>query len=256
MIRITGVCVGLLIAWSVGVAQTQLPATIVQPSGEQLLELIDANMVAATQQSTFSLNIQTRRGSRTIRARSWAEGSENSFTEFLDPPRERGVKMLKLGTQLWTYHPGTDRVIRIAGHLLRQSVMGSDLSYEDLLDNQELLQYYEAAVTGIDTVLERSCWVLDLVTREGEETAYHTRRIWVDRERLLPLREERFGSSGRLLKQTGITEVMQLTDRWYPRRMYFRDMLKEGAGMEILFETIEFDCEIPSHLFTTGALRR
>ncbi len=232
---------------------SQLPA---QPTGEELLEQIDANMISSSQQSVFSMTIQTRRGSRTIRAQSWAEGNSNSFTEFLAPPRERGVKMLKLEDQLWTYHPGTDRVIRIAGHLLRQSVMGSDLSYEDLLDNRELLEYYQATFSGVDTVDNRDCWVLELTTRAGMETAYHTRKIWVDRERLLPLREERYGSSGKLLKQTGITEVFQQEGRWYPRRMYFRDMLKTGEGTQIVIESIEFDPEIPPYLFTQAALRK
>ena len=50
-----------------------------------------------------------------------------SYTEFLSPPREAGTKMLKLQDELWTYTPATDRVIRISGHMLRQSVMGSDL---------------------------------------------------------------------------------------------------------------------------------
>jgi hypothetical protein len=36
--------------------------------------------------------------------------------------------MLKLGDQLWTFSPSTDRTIQIAGHMLRQSVMGSDMS--------------------------------------------------------------------------------------------------------------------------------
>ncbi len=229
---------------------------VTHPTGQQLLERIDANMVSTTQSSTFSMTIQTRRGSRTIRARSWADENDNSFTEFLAPPRELGVKMLKLDNQLWTFHPGTDRVIRIAGHLLRQSVMGSDLSYEDLLDNRELLQLYEARVTGIDTVADRSCWVVELSTREDMETAYHTRRLWVDQEQYLPLMEERYGRSGRLLKKTGITEVSHIGDRWYPRRMYFRDMLKTGDGTEIVIEEIEFDIAIPPHLFTRAALRK
>ena len=244
----------LLIAGSNSLLLAQIDVS--QPTGQKLLKLIDANMVATSQSSTFTMTIQTRRGSRTIRARSWANENDNSFTEFLAPPRERGVKMLKLDDQLWTYHPGTDRVIRIAGHLLRQSVMGSDLSYEDLLDNRELLELYEARVVAVDTIADRSCWVVELSTREGMETAYHTRKLWVDREQYLPLMEERYGRSGLLLKKTGITEVSHIGDRWYPRRMYFRDMLKKGDGTEIVIEQIEFDIVIPPHLFTRAALRK
>jgi hypothetical protein len=56
-------------------------------------------------------------------------GQERAFREYTFP-RGKGTKMLKLGDQLWTFDPRTDRTIQISGHLLRQSVMGSDLSYE------------------------------------------------------------------------------------------------------------------------------
>ena len=71
------------------------------------------------------------RSSRTIESESWAEG-KSAFTEYLAPAREKGTKMLKLEDKLWIFSPSTDRTIQISGHMLRQSVMGSDLSYEDI----------------------------------------------------------------------------------------------------------------------------
>ena len=46
--------------------------------------------------------------------------------------------------------------------MLRQSVMGSDLSYEDLMEDRTLEDMYDAQVTGEDTVLDRPCWLLTL----------------------------------------------------------------------------------------------
>jgi len=48
--------------------------------------------------------------------------------------------MLKLGDELWTYTPETDRIIKISGQMLRQSVMGSDLSYEDMMEDRKLIE--------------------------------------------------------------------------------------------------------------------
>ena len=53
---------------------------------------------------------------------------------------------------------------------------------------------------------DRPCWVLDLVSR-GEEIAYFKRKIWVDKERYVVLREERFAKSGKLLKTTEVQSV-------------------------------------------------
>jgi len=238
-----------------------LPATAQQnpapswPAGDDVLRAVDANAGSRNKRLEASMIIHGKRGTRTVRSRSWIEGTRQSFTEFLEPARERGTKMLKQQDQLWTYSPTTDRIIKISGHLLRQAVMGSDLSYEDLLEDPELSALYGAATTGVDSVLGRPCWVLDL-TSLSSNIAYHSRRVWVDQEWSVLLREERFAKSGTLLKTTEVKEVRQVQDRWVAHHVVFRDILKGGMGTEFLLEAIDFDVEIPPHLFTKASLRK
>jgi len=162
--------------------------------------------------------------------------------------------MLKLEDQLWTYTPASDRTILISGHMLRQSVMGSDLSYEDMMEDPRLAALYTATVGGEEDCEGRPCWVLDLASR-GEEIAYFKRRIWVDKERYVVLREERFAKSGKLLKTTEVRDVERQGGRFVPTRVVFKDALKEGRGTEFVLESIEFDAAIPDHVFTKASLR-
>ena len=240
---------------AVGLAGVNLAVTLAQaPDGEAILRRVDENLGSDNKVTTSQMIIHGRRGSRTIRSRSWIQGRNKSFTEYLDPPREKGTKMLKLENQLWTYSPASDRTILISGHMLRQSVMGSDLSYEDVMEDQRLVALYRAAVAGEDTVIGRPCWVLALTSR-GEEIAYHTRKIWVDKERDVVLREERFAKSGRLLKTAEVRSVDRVKGRWVATRVVFKDALKEGQGTEFILEAIEFDAAIPDHVFTKASLR-
>lgn len=225
------------------------------PTGESILEKIDGNMASENRILTSRMVIHGRRGVRTITSRIWSEGETRAFTEYLSPAREKGTKMLKLEDMLWTYSPATDRTIRISGHMLRQSVMGSDLSYEDMLEDSRLLRHYEAVVTGTDAISNRSCWVLTLRAKTPS-IAYQKRKLWVDRERFIPLREELFAKSGKLLKKLELSEVTRLEGRWFPRRMLFKDMLKKGKGTEFVVEHIRFDTEIPEHIFSKAALRK
>lgn len=243
----------LLVMLSPGFAQE---STVKALTGEAILERIDANTRAANRVSVARMVIHGRRASRSLQAKSWVEGRKRSFTEYLAPAREKGTKMLKLEDQLWIYSPETDRTIRISGHLLRQSVMGSDLSYEDLMEDPELRHLYQAEVVGEEMVGERPCWVLELTAREGSEVAYQSRRIWVDRERFLPLREERFAKSGKLLKTTEVKVVMPVGERWVIRQVVFKDALKEGEGTELYVDQVEYDVEIPEHVFSKANLRK
>jgi outer membrane lipoprotein-sorting protein len=163
--------------------------------------------------------------------------------------------MLKLGDRLWIYSPSTDRSIEIAGHMLRQSIMGSDLSYEDMMEDPKLLRHYDAAVTGTESVDGRPCWVLEL-TAVDNEASYHSRRLWVDTERHIPLRQELFARGGKLLKRLEMSQVDRIEGRWYPRRFLFKDVLKEGEGTEFLVQAIAFDQAIPDYVFSKAALRK
>lgn len=225
------------------------------PTAEEILQRIDDNVLSKSRVFQSSMIINGRRAKRTVSSKSWIEGEERSFTEYVAPAREKGTKMLKLDDQLWTYTPSTDRIIRISGHMLRQSVMGSDLSYEDMLEDRSLLEGYNAEIVGVDTLEGRPCWVLDLTAKE-KDVAYAQRKLWVDQERYIGLKEERFARSGKLLKKTQVKEMKKIGDRWVITHVVFKDMLKKGKGTEFLIKDIEFDVDIPGHVFSKASLRR
>lgn len=225
------------------------------PEGDWILEKLDDNFGSDNKIYTGTMIVHGRRGSRTIKSKSWLQGIDQSFTEFLSPPREAGTKMLKLDEQLWTYSPSTDRTIRISGHMLRQSVMGSDLSYEDMMEDPELHKVYDAQVIGEEQVLERPCWVLELISKQGD-IAYQKRKIWVDQERFVSMREERYARSGKMLKTTEVLKVLRQDGRWIPSHIRFQDVLKGGKGTEMIIESMQFNAEIPDHVFSKASLRR
>jgi outer membrane lipoprotein-sorting protein len=225
-----------------------------EPTGKEILERIDKNMASKSIISTSKMVIHGARQTRTIEAKSWGMGDEKSFTEYLAPVREKGTKMLKLEDELWIYSPSSDRTIKISGHMLRQSLMGSDLSYEDMMDNAELLEDYDAGVIGSEVFNERDCWVVELQAKTAEVN-YQTRKIWVDKSRYIPLKEELYAKSGKLLKRLELSDIKKIEGRWYPHKMTFKDMLKKGEGTEFIIVDIEFDKEIPEHIFTKASLK-
>ena len=245
----------VLIPWLLA-ASPLAGQAVEQPTAEALIEAMDANLTSKTQIVTSRMVVHGRRKSRTIVSRSWVEGTDKAFTEYLSPAREKGTKMLKLGDRLWTYSPQTDRIIQISGHMLRQSVMGSDLSYADMMEDQSFLDAYEGKVEGSGTIGDRDCWILTLTARR-EGQAYHRRRAWVDKERNVPLREELYAKSGQLLKSASAEEVMRVQGRWYPKVWVFRDELKRNSrGTEWIVDEIAFDQAIPASRFAKSSLRK
>ncbi|MEM7658252.1 MAG: outer membrane lipoprotein-sorting protein [Bacteroidota bacterium] len=225
------------------------------PDAADILRKVDENMTSRNRIFESEMVIYGRRGSRTIASKSWSEGDDQSLTEYLAPAREKGTKMLKLEDRLWIYSPSSDRSIQLSGHMLRQSVMGSDLSYEDMMEDRKLTEIYDAKVVGEESMQERSCYVLEL-SAKVEDVAYFRRKIWVDQSRFVPLKEELYAKSGQLLKQTELSEVVQVQGRWFPKKVRYKDMLKDGKGTEFIVTSIQFDQEIPAHIFSKASLKK
>jgi len=231
-----------------------LPVWAQSLTGKEILDRVDENMSSRNRIITSKMIIHGPRTSRTIESKSWSVGDTKAFTEYLAPAREEGTKMLKLEDQLWIYSPSTDRTIQISGHMLRQSVMGSDLSYEDMMEDNNLTDKYDIDSIGIEEFQDRSCWVLKLQAKTTD-VSYQIRKIWVDQERYIPLKEELCAKSGKLLKKTELSDIKRIEGRWFPGKITFKDMLKKGDGTEFIIESIQFDVEIEEHLFTQASLR-
>lgn len=225
------------------------------PDANSILDKVDKNMSSKNRVFESSMVIHGRRSTRTISSISYSEGNKKSYTEYLSPAKEQGTKMLKLEDKLWIYSPSTDRIIQISGHMLRQSVMGSDLSYEDMMDDRKLTDIYTAKVIGNEIIDGRDSYVMEL-TAKVDDAAYQMQKIWVDAERFVPLKQELFAKSGQLLKRTTMSDVKQIQGRWFPMTIIYKDMLKEGGGTEFRMTSVKFDQEIPEYMFTKAILKR
>ena len=133
--------------------------------------------------------------------------------------------------------------------------MGSDLSYEDMMDDRKLTDVYTAIVRGDEIIDARKTYILDL-TAKVTDVAYHSRKMWIDAQRFVPLKEELFAKSGQLLKRTTLSDVKQIEGRWFPETIMYKDMLKQGGGTEFKITAIKFNQEIPEYIFTKAALKR
>jgi outer membrane lipoprotein-sorting protein len=225
------------------------------PSAREIIEKVDRNMSAESRVFTSKMIIHNPRNTRMIESKSWSMGENKSFTEYISPPREQGTKMLKLDNLLWIFSPETDRIIQISGHMLRQSVMGSDLSYEDMMEDPHLLNHYNGKVDGEEKIADRNCWVITLIANTAD-VAYQTQKIWVDKDRFIPLRKDLYAKSGVLLKKMELSEVLLIQGRWYPKKILFKDVLKEGDGTEFQIMDIEFNTKIPDYVFSKASLKK
>ena len=227
-----------------------------QMNADNIMKAMDENLNAESRIVTSKMVVRGRRSNRTIESKSWVVGTDLAFTEYLSPPREAGTKMLKLGEKLYTYSPQTDRVIQISGHMLRQSVMGSDMSYNDMMEDRPIEELYKATIEGSAKVDGRDHWIM-VLDAKIKGLSYPKRRSWVDKEYLLPIKEELYAKSGKLLKTASLEGIKKIQGRWFPSKFVYKDELKRNSkGTEWIIDNIEFNKKIPDSRFSKALLRK
>ncbi len=89
---------------------------------------------------------------------------------------------------------------------LKEPLLGSDLSYEDAVDN--FFAWDQQVIVGTEEVDGVKCPILESKPGKDERSIYGSVRSWIDARRLVPLRVEKYAASGRLLRRIDTTRVV------------------------------------------------
>lgn len=225
-------------------------SVLAQPTPKKILERIDANMTIATAHMRAEMVIQYKDGdTRSMQFSSWVEGKDRSFLEFTAPARDAGSRYLRMDDNMWIFLPRVGKSVRIQGHMLRQGMMGSDFSYGDASEQPSMVDDYDAIIEKEEELDGRPTYVLYL-TGKKKTLAYPMRRLWVDTERWVPLKEERFARSGKLLKTALLGDVRQIGSRWYPFRTELDNALQADTRTIMQLLEIELDVKLSDEMFT------
>jgi len=209
--------IGLLLVTGVASAQT----------GEEILRKMDENMTFSTRTARITMTIHDGNGSSEAKKMEiWGEGMDKSYSTFVAPARDKGTRFLKLGDNLYMVLPRSSKVVKIVGHMLRQGMMDSDFSYEDLMESRALFTDYHVEILGDEKVDGIPCWIIEL-TEKKPGTTYPRRKLWIEKKSFVALRSERYAKSGTLLKTLEQSQIKQYGTRYYPMRTVMRDAMKK-----------------------------
>ncbi|MDR0516361.1 MAG: outer membrane lipoprotein-sorting protein [Fibromonadaceae bacterium] len=243
--------VALIIALfsSLGFAQT-----VASPSAAELLRHVDNNEIYKTIEydGEIIIEYQNRRYVKTLKA--WARENSDFFMEFFNP-EDKGTKYLKKGGRLYVYSPDNEGIMLISGHMLKESMMGSDMSYEDAANNETLSSRYEPTIIGTETWKGRTTWLLELNSKKKAES-YPKRKIWIDKETRDVLHYELYALSGVKLKEYNLIKIGTFENRRFPIEIELCDLLRKNSKTTFIMKNVVLDKPIADKIFNQRNLER
>jgi outer membrane lipoprotein-sorting protein len=251
MKRYTKQLVAIIVVMS---AAAGLAAQGTAPTAEEILARLDSNASFKSIRYAGRMEITIGGETRVKSMEAVAMGSDKALIEFTNP-EDRGIRYLKLGKELWMYFPKEADTVKISGHLLKEGMMGSDVSYEDALESSDYRTRYTAALKGSEDVDGRKAWVVEL--RAKVATAPYDRLLmWVDSERYVTLKEEMYAKSGKLLKTSRSLEVRKFGERWFASSVEMQSKLRKDTKTAFMMDKLELDVKLDERQFSLATLTK
>jgi outer membrane lipoprotein-sorting protein len=224
-------------------------------NGEEILSKMDLNRDHTTVSSKATMTIrignEVRTKSMTIKG---ITAGRKSMVEFTNP-EDRGTRYLMTGDNLWIYFPDEQDVVKISGHMLKEGMMGSDVSYEDALEADKLSKKYSITLKGEETLDGKPCYVIELVGKV-KNVLYYRRSMWVGKDDFVAWKEEMYAKSGKLLKVERVLAVKKIGRRAIPVKSEMENKLRNNSRTVFEMTDVAFDLPLDKEMFTMRYLRR
>lgn len=183
---------------------------------------------------------------------------------FLFPGDVEGTGYLQIqhydgDDDMWIYLPALKKVRRLVANNKKDSFVGSDFSYGDIL--LPVVDTYRHTLLRSEPLDGEDCYVIESVpaTEQIKKDYGYAKKIgWIRKSNFMEKKVEYFDTSGRPLKTQVIPEVREVdpvAHKWWAAR---REVVNHQTGHSTLFVTDSLNAKqaVRDDFFTTRYLER
>lgn len=194
--------------------------------------------------------------------KAWTKGRQDSIFQIVAPAKDKGNGTLKKGREMWTYNPKINRVVKIPPSMMSQSWMGSDFSNNDLSKADSIIMDYDHTIESVRKQDGHKVYVIKAMPKPDAPVVWGMQKITIREDGVL-MKESFHDEDLEPVKVLSTSDIQVMGGRPFPRvwKMVSLDSDTEDAetGNEytlLEYESLEFDVEQRSSLFTLNALKK
>jgi hypothetical protein len=234
-------------------ALNQVPEEI---DARKVIDRVDRILRGKSSHGIASMSIVTDRWQRTKKLEMWSQGTDQFLIRILEPKKEEGVATLKVNSDIWNYLPKIDRTIRIPTSMMMASWMGSHFSNDDLVKESRLVNDYDIKVAFVGPREGVEIYDFLLTPHPDAPVVWGKIEYRVRSDDLMPLWAKYYDEEGALKRTMSFSDFERQSGRLVPMRMILRPEDEPGEYTEIVYESVEFDLDLPKETFSLSSLRR
>lgn len=195
----------------------------------------------------------TKQGVKNLAYKTWAKDS-NFMMEFTGG-EEDGQKILRTKKKIYHYFPNSE-LVYIKGN--NDSVFGSSglISYDDVSDEDDMLDKYNAEIMGRETINGAKCFKIKLLMKPKKRVAYPIQILWIEEGTYTIWRTDMFTRGNKPLKSMLVRKVKMIQGKQVPVDMILTDSVRRGVSSEIFVDVAQLNIDISAGKFKYSELQR
>ncbi len=207
-----------------------------------------------TSYTEMTMEIRRPDWHRVMSMKAWTRGSEHSLVRVTAPAKDAGNGTLSMDSNMWTYAPKINRVIKVPSSMMSQSWMGSDMSNKDISKSTDIIDNYDHTLVETRERNGHTVYVVESIPHE-EAAVVWGKEVTIIRDDYVLLEQQFWDQDTLLVKTLTTTEVKALGGREVATVMRMHEVDKPGQWTEMRVDQIEFNVDLPANLFTLSSLR-
>lgn len=192
-----------------GIAQDAVKKVL--SPGNQILIKLDRNLNPESYESYRKLiNVEPDGRKKEFVLFTVKKGADKVAAVFLSPASEKGRSTLRLDENMWLYIPNVGKPVRITS---LQSVVGGVFNNSDILRLDYASEYFVEKMEEPNDREELSDKYILHLKAKTKTVAYDKLKMWVDKEKVLPIKIECLTEASMLIKTIYFKETKDFGDK-------------------------------------------
>jgi outer membrane lipoprotein-sorting protein len=206
--------------------------------------------------SVMSMTIIRPTWKRTIEFKNWNLGKEFALTLITLPAQESGQTFLKRKTELWSWNPSINRLIKLPPSMMSQGWMGSDYSNDDILKESSVVNDYNHEIAGEETIGDRMCYKIKMTAKKEASIVWGKQVRWIDKKEFLFLKAELYDEDGSLVRTETASNIAKMDDRMIPLKIELVPAEEPENKTLIEIKEIKFNVQINESFFSQQNMKK
>ncbi len=206
--------------------------------------------------SIMSMTIVRPSWQRTIEFKTWTLGRDYALTLITAPAREANQTFLKRGTEMWSWNPSINRLIKLPPSMMSQGWMGSDYTNDDILRESSVVTDYNHEIIGEESIDGRLCYKIKMTAREEASIVWGQQIRWIDKKDFLVLRAELYDEDGYLVRTETGSDIKTMDGRTIPSRIELVPAEEPENKTILEIKEIKFNIPVEENYFSQQNMKR